>query len=40
VPKGLGVTVFHKLEANIAKGVMSLSATKGFEIVSVSTSYL
>jgi len=30
--KGLGSPVFDKLEADIAKGVMSLPATKGFEI--------
>jgi chorismate synthase len=32
VPKGLGVPVFDRLEADIAKAVMSLPATKGFEI--------
>lgn len=32
VPLGLGSPVFDKLEADIAKGVMSLPATKGFEI--------
>ncbi|MEM9002844.1 MAG: chorismate synthase [Cyanobacteria bacterium P01_F01_bin.86] len=32
VPKGLGAPVFDKLEADLAKGVMSLPATKGFEI--------
>lgn len=32
VPKGLGMPVFDRLEADIAKGVMSLPATKGFEI--------
>lgn len=32
VPKGLGSPVFDKLEADIAKGVMSLPATKGFEV--------
>ena len=32
VPKGLGEPVFDKLEADLAKGVMSLPATKGFEI--------
>jgi chorismate synthase len=32
VPKGLGSPVFDKLEADIAKGVMSLPASKGFEI--------
>ncbi|MGL5876577.1 MAG: chorismate synthase, partial [Xenococcaceae cyanobacterium] len=32
VPKGLGDPVFDKLEADLAKGVMSLPATKGFEI--------
>jgi chorismate synthase len=32
MPKGLGVPVFDRLEADIAKAVMSLPATKGFEI--------
>ena len=32
VPKGLGSPVFDKLEADLAKAVMSLPATKGFEI--------
>ncbi len=32
VPLGLGSPVFDRLEADIAKGVMSLPATKGFEI--------
>ena len=32
VPKGLGQPVFDKLEADLAKGVMSLPASKGFEI--------
>ncbi|NEO82688.1 MAG: chorismate synthase [Spirulina sp. SIO3F2] len=32
VPKGLGDPVFDKLEADLAKGIMSLPATKGFEI--------
>ena len=32
VTKGLGEPVFDKLEADIAKGVMSLPASKGFEI--------
>lgn len=31
-PKGLGAPVFDKLEADLAKAVMSLPATKGFEI--------
>jgi chorismate synthase len=31
-PAGLGEPVFDKLEADLAKGVMSLPATKGFEI--------
>lgn len=31
-PKGLGEPVFDKLEAELAKAVMSLPATKGFEI--------
>jgi hypothetical protein len=32
VPPGLGEPVFDRLEADIAKGVLSLPATKGFEI--------
>lgn len=32
VPKGLGEPVFDKLEADLAKGVMSPPASKGFEI--------
>ncbi len=32
LPKGLGAPVFDKLEADLAKGVMSLPASKGFEI--------
>ena len=32
VPPGLGEPVFDKLEADLAKGVMSLPASKGFEI--------
>ncbi|XGW00629.1 MAG: chorismate synthase [Leptolyngbya sp. BL-A-14] len=32
VPKSLGMPVFDKLEADLAKGVMSLPASKGFEI--------
>jgi len=32
VPKGLGEPVFDKLEADLAKGMMSLPATKGFEL--------
>ncbi|XP_077252926.1 chorismate synthase, chloroplastic-like [Tasmannia lanceolata] len=31
VPRGLGLPVFDKLEAQLAKAVMSLPATKGFE---------
>lgn len=31
-PKGLGAPVFDKLEADLAKAIMSLPATKGFEI--------
>ena len=31
-PKGLGAPVFDKLEADLAKAVMSLPASKGFEI--------
>jgi chorismate synthase len=32
VPAGLGEPVFHKLEADLAGGLMSLPASKGFEI--------
>ncbi|NEP50685.1 MAG: chorismate synthase [Moorea sp. SIO3C2] len=32
LPKGLGEPVFDKLEGDLAKGVMSLPASKGFEI--------
>lgn len=32
VPKGLGSPVFDKLEADLAKGALSLPASKGFEI--------
>ncbi len=32
IPVGLGAPVFDKLEADLAKAVMSLPATKGFEI--------
>ncbi len=32
VPTGLGMPVFDKLEADLAKAIMSLPATKGFEI--------
>ncbi|NJK37939.1 MAG: chorismate synthase [Oscillatoriales cyanobacterium RM2_1_1] len=32
VPVGLGSPVFDKLEADLAKGIMSLPASKGFEI--------
>ena len=32
VPAGLGEPVFDKLEAELAKGIMSLPAAKGFEI--------
>jgi len=32
VPKGLGEPVFDKLEADLAKGLMSLPASKGFEV--------
>lgn len=31
-PRGLGAPVFDKLEADLAKALMSLPATKGFEI--------
>ena len=32
IPSGLGMPVFDKLEADLAKALMSLPATKGFEI--------
>lgn len=32
VPVGLGMPVFDRLEADLAKGMLSLPATKGFEI--------
>ena len=32
VPAGLGDTVFEKLDANLAKAIMSIGAVKGFEI--------
>ncbi|MEL6321556.1 MAG: chorismate synthase [Cyanobacteria bacterium J06626_14] len=32
LPRGLGMPVFDKLEGDLAKGVMSLPASKGFEI--------
>lgn len=32
VPSGLGSPVFDKLEAELAKGCMSLPASKGFEV--------
>ena len=32
VPAGLGDPVFEKLNANLAKAVMSIGAVKGFEI--------
>ena len=32
VPAGLGEPVFHKLEADLAHGLLSLPASKGFEI--------
>ena len=32
VPAGLGEPVFNKLEAELAHGIMSLGAVKGFEI--------
>ncbi len=33
VPAGLGAPVFDKLEADLAKGCMSLPASKGFEVI-------
>lgn len=32
MPTGIGETVFDKLDANLAKGIMSIGAVKGFEI--------
>lgn len=32
MPAGIGETVFEKLDANLAKGVMSIGAVKGVEI--------
>jgi chorismate synthase len=32
VPKGLGAPVFDKLEADLAKAMLSIPATKGFEV--------
>jgi len=32
IPSGLGMPVFDKLEADLAKALMSLPATKGFEV--------
>jgi len=32
VPTGLGIPVFDRLEADLAKGMLSIPATKGFEI--------
>ncbi len=32
MPRGLGEPVFDKLEAELAKAMLSLPATKGFEI--------
>lgn len=32
VPRGLGAPVFDKLEADLAHAMMSLPATKGFEV--------
>lgn len=32
MPAGIGETVFEKLDANLAKGIMSIGAVKGFEI--------
>ena len=43
VPPGLGEPVFDKLEADLAKAMLSLPATKGFEIGSgfaISISFL
>lgn len=36
VPAGLGSPVFDKLEAELAKAVMSLPASKGFEVCAIS----
>ena len=32
MPAGIGETVFEKLDANLAKAMMSIGAVKGFEI--------
>ncbi len=32
VPAGLGEPIFHKLEADLAQGLLSLPASKGFEV--------
>lgn len=40
VPRGLGSPVFDKLEAELAKALMSLPATKGFEVGSGFTGSL
>jgi chorismate synthase len=32
VPIGLGEPIFHKLEAELAKAMLSINACKGFEI--------
>ena len=32
VPAGLGLPIFDKLEADLAKAMLSIPATKGFEI--------
>ena len=39
VPPGLGEPVFDKLEADLAKAMLSLPATKGFEIGSGFAEY-
>jgi len=40
VPAGLGAPVFDRIEADLAKGMLSLPATKGFEIGSGFSSVL
>ena len=32
MPVGIGDTVFEKLDANLAKAMLSIGAVKGFEI--------
>ncbi len=38
IPAGLGSPVFDKLEADLAKAMLSIPATKGFEVIRRSLS--